>query len=102
MAGTFSDQAVLASDNAFINKCRAAMLFRANELMAMASPPVPRLGTLQQATQIIRSSGSDASNMAWIVATTNPTIAAAAPAVPTDGDVQFAVNTQLTASIAQI
>lgn len=98
MAGTFTDQATLASDNAFINKVRAAMLFRANELLALATTPSPKLKTLQQATNIIANAGGDAASMAWVVATTNATIAGAAPAVPVDGDVQFAVNTQLTAN----
>lgn len=102
MAGSFADQATLASDNTFINQVRAALLFRANELLALASPPSPKLNTLQQATNIIRNAGGDAPSMAWVIATTNPTIAAAAPAVPPDGDVQFAVNTQLTAAAVQV
>lgn len=94
MAGTFSDQATLAQDVAFINKVRAAMLFRAVELTTSESPQT--LDTLQKMDSILQSAGGQAPSLAWLVATGNATIAAAAPAVPSDGDVQFVVNTFLS------
>jgi uncharacterized membrane protein YadS len=93
MPGTFADKATLASDNAFINKCRAAMIFRANELMTSATAQT--VTTLDKMQGIMASAGSGADRMAWIVACGNSAIGAAAPAVPSDSDTQFAVNTFL-------
>lgn len=93
MAGTFTDKATLANDNAFINKCRAAMLFRAVELTNSAT--AQSFATLQKMATILQNAGSGAANMAWLVAAGNSTIGAAAPAVPIDSDTQFAVNTFL-------
>lgn len=96
MAGTFADKATLAGDNAFINKIRVAMIFRANELLtSTAAQSSTTLKTLTSADGIFRSAASDAPSMAWRVAAGNATIGAAAPAVPIDSDVQFAVNTLL-------
>ena len=93
MAGTFADRATLATDNAFVNKCRAAMIFRAVELVNSATAQTfPTLSLMQS---ILQNAGANAQNMSWLVATGNATIAAAAPAVPTDSDTQFAVNTFL-------
>lgn len=93
MPGTFTDQATLATNNAFINKCRAAMIFRAVELTNSSTAQSYR--TLSKMSAILGNSGADAPNMAWLIATGNPTIAAAAPTVPIDSDTQFAVNTFL-------
>ena len=90
MAGTFADQATLAGDNAFINKCRAAMIFRAVELVN--SSTAQNLATLSKMDSIIRSAAGSAEVMARLIASGNATIAAASPAVPIDSDVQFAVN----------
>lgn len=98
MAGTFAEQATLANDNAMIDKCRVAMLFRANELLS--SQTAQKLAVLQQAKNIVTNAGADAPSMAWKLATGNATIAAAAPAVPSDGDVQFSVNVQLVLDIS--
>lgn len=95
MAGTFAEQAQLASDSAFIAKIRVAMIFRANELFNSQSAQT--LAVLLQAKGILSNAGSQAPDVAALVATGNPTIAAAAPAIPSDGDTQFAVNTVLTA-----
>lgn len=95
MAGTFAEQATLATDNTFIDKCRVAMLFRANQVLTSAELNDKTSKKIIQAKGIISNAGGDALNMAWKVATGNATIAGAAPAVPVDGDVQFAVNTQL-------
>lgn len=89
----FADQATLANDSAFINKCRAALIFRANEVLA--SPQSFTRSQIEQAYEILDNSGSDAARMAWLVAAGNSTIAAAAPTVPSDGDTQFAVNSFL-------
>lgn len=98
MAGTLTDKATLATDNTFINKVRAAMIFRANELLAStAAQSSATLKTLALADGIFRNAANDAATMAWRVAASNATIGAAAPAVPIDSDVQFAVNTILVA-----
>lgn len=94
MAGTFADKATLATDNAFINKVRVALIFRANELLT--STTAQNVRTLNSMNSIFLSAGSDALSMAWRVAASNSTIGSAAPAVPIDSDVQFAVNTILT------
>lgn len=93
MAGTFAEKATLATDNAFINKCRGAMIFRAVELSASAT--AQNYTTLAKMNSILVSAGGDAPNMAWRVAFGNPTIGGAAPTVPSDADTQFAVNTFL-------
>lgn len=94
MAGTFADQATLASDNAFIAKVRAALIFRATELSA--SETAQTWAVLDQARNILNNAGSDAEHIAALISSGNPTIAAAAPAVPSDGDTQYAVNVTLT------
>lgn len=93
MPGTFSEQATLATDNGFINQCRAALLFRAVEIVN-SSAKQPYL-SVNQSREIMRNAGSQAANMAWLVATGNPTISSEAPKVPDDAAVQFAVNTFL-------
>lgn len=94
MAGTFADQATLAKDGAFIDKCRVALLFRAREITDSAAKQEFTL--VQKMRSVLNNAGNDAQNMAWLVATGNATVAAGAPAIPADGDVQFAVNTFLT------
>lgn len=94
MAGTFADQATLASDNAFIAKVRCALIFRANELYNSTSAQSYR--ALAQARAILDNAGADAQKYALLVASGNATVAAAAPAVPSDGDTQYAVNVFLT------
>lgn len=90
---SFTDQATLANDSAFINKCRAALIFRAVQILE--SPQNFTRPQVEQAYRILDTSGADAPRMAWIVAAGNATIAAAAPTVPSDGDTQYAVNTFL-------
>lgn len=94
MAGTYSEQITLANDNTFIGKVRVALIFRANQLYTSATAQTYR--TLAQANTILGNAGADAPKYAFLVATANPTIAAAAPAVPSDGDTQYAVNTILS------
>ena len=84
MAGTFAEQATLAADNAFI----ATELFNSQAAQTLA--------TLQQAKGILSNAGAQAPHNAALAAAGNPTIAAAAPAVPNDSDTQYAVNTVLT------
>jgi hypothetical protein len=95
MAGTFAEQATLATDNAFIAKVRCAMIYRANELFTSASAQDYRV--IVQAREILMSAAGNAASIAALVASGNATVAAAAPAVPSDGDTQYAVNTFLTA-----
>ena len=94
MAGTFADQATLVSDNAFIAKIRCALIYRANELYNSATAQSYR--ALVQARSILDNAGADAQKYAFLVASGNPTIDSSAPAVPSDGDTQYAVNTFLT------
>jgi hypothetical protein len=94
MAGTFADQATLTADNAFIAKVRAAMIYRAVELYD--SDTAQSWAVLKQARSILDNAGGDAAKIAALVASGNPTIAAAAPAVPNDADTQYAVNVVLT------
>jgi hypothetical protein len=94
MAGTFADQATLASDNAFIAKVRAALIYRATELYN--SETAQSWAVLKQARGILDNAGGDAAKIAALVASGNPTIAAAAPVVPSDSDTQYAVNVVLT------
>jgi hypothetical protein len=98
MAGTFADKATLATDNSFINKVKVALIFRANELInSTSAQSLATYDVVGHAKAIFQNAGSDAPSMAWRVAASNATIGAAAPAVPIDSDVQFAVNTILTA-----
>lgn len=97
MAGTFAEQAQLASDIAFIAKVRVAMIFRANELFNSTSAQT--LSVLQQSKGILSNAGSQAPDIAALVATGNATVAAAAPTIPSDGDTQYAVNTVLTSML---
>lgn len=100
MAGTLADKAALAVDNAFIAKCRVAMIFRANELLtSTAAQSAATRASLNAMDALFRSAGSDAANIAWRVAASNASIGAAAPAVPNDSDTQFAVNTVLAALV---
>jgi hypothetical protein len=107
MPGTYADQADLANANDFIALCKVSLLKRAieldtnnatllAELMGKASDPASTKFMLS-ATSITGRIASDADGyakrMAWLVASGNPTIGAAAPAVPKEGDVQYAVNT---------
>lgn len=73
---------------------KCALIFRATEIWG--SSTAQTLKALQQARNILDSGGSDAARMAALIASGNPTIAAAAPAVPNDSDTQYAVNTTLT------
>ena len=106
MAGTYADQSTLATDNAFIALCRVALLKRALELSAEATA---RLAANEAARVILNQSNAEialcnsvlsdaqgyAQRMAWLVAAGNATIGAAAPALPTQNDVQYAVNQTL-------
>ena len=97
MAGTYADQVTLASTTSFVQKVQVALLFRANQNMTSTAAQNPAMmAVLAQAHNILSNGGSDAQRYAWIVATCNPTIAAAAPAIPSDGDTQYAVNTFMT------
>ena len=94
MAGTFADQAALAADDVFVAQVKVAMIFRATELYGSATAQT--FQALEQSRRILRNAGSESDKIAALVATGNATIAAASPAVPSDGDTQFAVNTVLT------
>jgi hypothetical protein len=93
MAGAASDIATLASLNEFIVKVRVALVKRAVEIDAGSDRQ--SASTLNTVAGIMSDSEDIAKRMAWLVAAGNPTIAAAAPAVPSEGDTQYAVNTML-------
>jgi hypothetical protein len=95
MAGTFSEQATLASDNVFIAKVRVALIARAVEQYynATAQP----FSVLNQARGILNDGGQDAARVAWLVIAADANIKAAAPTVPSDSATQAAVNVVLTA-----
>ena len=93
MAGTYAEQTTLAQDSQFINLCRAALIKRAFELDDGTDKQT--LGTLNLVNGVMSDSAGYAQRMAWLVACGNPTIGAAAPVLPSQGDVQYAVNTYL-------
>ena len=95
MAGTYSEQATLASDNAFIAKVKVAMIKRAIEFYNSGTPQEYKV--LEQSRRIINNAGSEAASIAALVVSAISTISAAAPAVPSDVDTQAGVNTVLTA-----
>jgi len=93
MAGTAADIATLASLNDFIARVRVALIKRAVEIDAGSDRQSAAM--LNGVAGIMGNSEDIAKRMAWLVAAGNPTIAAAAPAVPSEGDTQYAVNTML-------
>jgi hypothetical protein len=109
MPGTYADKAELANLNDFIALCKVALLTRAveldtnnaqlvAELMGKASDPASTkfmLSATSIASRIIGNADDYAKRMAWLIVSGNPTIGAAAPAVPKEGDVQYAVNSFL-------
>jgi hypothetical protein len=93
MAGTYADQATLAVSSTFISQCKVALIHRAVELNDGSDRL--SIGMLNLIRNVLSDSETYAGRVAWLVAAGNPTIAAAAPAVPSEGDTQFAVNTIL-------
>ena len=84
MAGTYADQATLASMNEFIDKVRVAMISQAITRYFSAEPQTFQV--LQQAKVVLDNGGVDAGRIAALVATGVPSIASAAPAVPSDAN----------------
>jgi hypothetical protein len=97
MAGTLSEQATLAQDSAFVGKVKAAMIFRAATNFNSQSAQTFR--TLEQCREILNTGGADAERIAWLCSVAVPSIASAAPAVPSDADTQSAVDAILAALI---
>jgi hypothetical protein len=93
MAGTYQDQAYLASLNDFITLVKVALLKRAVELDDGSTKQT--VGTLNLISSIMSDPDSYAKRMGWLIAATNATVGAAAPAVPSASDVQYCVNTLL-------
>ena len=92
MPGTFAEQAQLATSGEFINQCRAAMIFRAVQLVnSSAKQDILAVNSARTVMQNA-GSGGDANNMALLVATGYPSIATQAPKAPTDDELQLAVN----------
>ena len=95
MAGTFADQATLATDNAFIAKVQRAMITTAVE--KYYSSTAQDFSVLLQSKQILDNGASDAARIASLCIAADATIQANSPAVPTDAATQTAVNVVLTA-----
>jgi hypothetical protein len=93
MAGTYAEMAELATLNDFVNLCKISLLKRAVELDDGTDKQT--VGILNLLSGIMTDSDGYAKRMAWLIAAGNATISAAAPAVPSEGDTQFAVNTFL-------
>lgn len=97
MAGTLSEQATLAQDAAFVAKVKAAMIFRA--VTNFNSNTAQTFATLEQCRQILKDGGGDSGRVAWLCAVAIPSIAAAAPTIPSDAATQNAVDAILAAMI---
>ena len=97
MAGTLADQATLAQDSAFVNKVKAAMIFRAVTQYNSASAQTFR--TLEQSRETLNGAASRAQEIAWLCVVGVPSIASAAPAIPSDAATQSAVDAILAALI---
>jgi hypothetical protein len=97
MAGTLADQATLAQDSAFVNKVKAAMIFRAVTQYNSASAQTFR--TLEQSRDTLAGAAGSAQQIAWLCAVGVPSIASAAPAIPSDAATQSAVDAILAALI---
>ena len=97
MAGTLSEQATLAADSAFVAKVKAAMIFRASTNFNSATAQTFR--TLEQSRETLAGAASRAQEIAWLCAVGVPSIASAAPAIPSDAATQSAVDAILAALI---
>ena len=100
MAGTLVDQATLAKNDTFISSVKAAMLSRCKKIEdnitgVRETEPGKLLRQLQLSRSILANGASEAERVAWLVATMDNSIGAAAPAQPADTDLQNAVNTQM-------
>lgn len=85
---TFADKAALATNNAFIAQCRVAMIYYAYYKTGVGGD----LRMLEKMNAIIISAGSDAQAMAWRVACGSSGIGDTAPALPSDANLQTAIN----------
>lgn len=99
MAGTFAERVQLGSSNDFQNLCKVAVMVRAK---AMTDDTTKQ--TIEQINfyfNLLTSPDAFAVKVAWLLATVHPTISAAAPDVPTDANIQTAVNSALTYLLKQ-
>lgn len=92
MPGTYSDVATLAADASYQAKIKVALLDAAIDIMAEATTTPQYDRRRELAIDVLRNPDAHVARVALIVAASNETIRAAAPAVPADGDVQFVVN----------
>lgn len=100
MAGTLADQATPANTNAFRDNIRVAILNRAKKILDNTAGRETEAGKLNRQLSLIHSAASGGAEslsiqVAWLVATMDTSIAAGSPALPSDTDLQNAVNTQL-------
>ena len=93
MAGTYADQAALATSNEFIAKVRVAIIKAALDIFLGTDRKSVEM--LQLVSNILIDSESYAKQMAWLIAGGNATVGAAAPAVPDDGALSWCVNDML-------
>ena len=97
MAGTYSDVATLAVDTAYQGKVKVALIDAAADVLAEATNTAQYDRRRDLAVVVMRNPSAEVERFAWVVAASNESVRAAAPAVPSDGDVQFAVNSAWTA-----
>lgn len=90
MAGTYTDQATLASMNEFIEKVRVAMVKRAID--RYYSTTAQTFSVLEQSRDVLKNGANEAPRVALLVAVGDSTISAGAPTVPTDAQTLAGVN----------
>lgn len=93
MAGTYAEQATLASDNAFVALCRVSLLKRAKEMTDDTTKQT--VEEINFYYNLLINPDNYATRLAWLIATNHPTISAAAPVLPSDAVAQAAVNATL-------
>ena len=93
MPGTYADMAALAVNTSFQSLVKVALLKRCAELDAATDKLT--VGQINLYKQGIFAPEQMTPVLSWIIASTNATIGAAAPAVPSESDTQYAVNTTL-------
>lgn len=97
MAGTYADVATLAADTTFQQKMQVAMIDAAVAIMGEATNTPQFDARRALAVSVLAQPSAQVARVALIAAASNATFRAAAPAVPSDGDVAFVVASLWTA-----
>lgn len=87
----YTDVATLAADTTFQAKVKVAIVDAAVDVMAESEATAQWQARRDLAVRILADPEAQVARIAMIVAASNETIRAAAPAVPIDGDTAFAV-----------